>query len=255
MRAAARTFCALALVLAAGACREAAALPAPGGEILVAAASSLRELLESTAPDFRAAHPGHALRFSFEASSTLARQISHGAAFDVFLSADALTIEQVRPALDAATIRDFLSNRLALVRRRGLKDPASVPADLPARSGTIALAGPAVPAGRYARSWLSKAGVLSALEGRIVEADSVRGALAMVESGAADYAFVYRTDANLATRAELAWEDEAGSEAIQYVAAVTRRSTHPGARAYVTWLASERFQAAAGARGFTRPPS
>jgi molybdate transport system substrate-binding protein len=228
--------------------------PPPQAPLLVAAASSLRELLETTAGAFAEAHPGTRLEFSFEASSTLARKISAGAPFDVFLSADAETADRVRDALDAATVRPFLANRLALVRREGLADPARDPAELPGRSGTIALAGPAVPAGRYARAWLAQAGILDALAPRIVSADNVRAALALVDSGAADYGFVYATDAPAARRASVAWTDESGrGPPIRYVAGVLSRSRAPAAHDYVGFLAGERFLAAAEVRGFRRP--
>ena len=69
------------------------------GELLIGAASSLREVLTATAPDFEAAHPGTDVRFSFEASSSIARQIDAGARFDVFLSADEPTIARVTDRL------------------------------------------------------------------------------------------------------------------------------------------------------------
>jgi molybdate transport system substrate-binding protein len=243
------------LLLPAGACGD----PADSekaqheGEISVAAASSLRELLTSTAPIFEKEHPGSRLRFSFEASSALARKIPEGAPFDAFLSADADSMDRVVSEIDPATRAPFLSNRLALVRRAGLPNPAPSPKHLAAREGNIAIAGPAVPAGKYARAYLEKAGLLPALLPRFVEADSVRAALALVESGAADYGFVYETDTHAARTAKTLWIDTGreGPE-IRYVAAVLSRTRAPQARAYARWLRSDRFLSAAEALGFLR---
>jgi molybdate transport system substrate-binding protein len=239
-----------------GACGDGAAGASapPPDAVLVAAASSLRELLEATAPGFLGGRPSARVTFSFEASSTLARKIEHGARFDVFVSADQESIEQVRGDLDAATIAPVLANRLALVRRDDLLSPVSSLEGLRDAPGRIAVAGPAVPAGRYARTFFSRIGLLEALEPRFVEAHSVRGALALVESAAADYAVVYETDTRNARRAVLAWSDRAGrSPEVRYVAAVLDRSRSPAARAYAAFLRSEPFLAAAEAAGFRRP--
>src|SRR5207248_7801439 len=61
----------------------------------------------------------------------------------------------------------------------------------------------AVPAGVYAREALQRAGLWDALQPRIVPCENVRAALAAVESGAAEAAIVYATDARLAKRARV----------------------------------------------------
>jgi molybdate transport system substrate-binding protein len=248
---------ALALLIAAsiGACgkpRDADADPAR--EIVIAAASSLRELLTTAAPAFEAEHPGVKLRFSFEASSTLARQIQEGAGFDVFLSADMDTVDRVRKEVDPESITPFLSNQLALMVRAGLADAPKTPQDLVRLPGKIALAGPEVPAGKYARAYLRKAGLLDVLAPRVVNAESVRAALAFVESGAADYAWVYRSEATVARNAHIAWiATGADDPGIVYVAAVISGSASPVARDYVRWLRTDHFLTDAERLGFRRP--
>jgi molybdate transport system substrate-binding protein len=57
---------------------------------------------------------------------------------------------------------------------------------------------------------------------------SVRAALVAVESGAADAAIVYRTDARLSTRASIAWLVPADrGPKVVYPAAIVRTSTQP----------------------------
>ena len=100
----------------------------------------------------------------------------------------------------------------------------------------------------------AKIGVLDALAPRFAHTDSVRSALALVESGAADYAFVYETDVAVATRAKVVWTDAAGvGPKVRYFAAVVRGSTTPAAAGYVAFLKAAPFQEAARAKGFAAP--
>lgn len=246
--------------------------PDAGDGLSLAAASSLRDLLERTLPEFRPAGRALDLRVSYAASSTLSRQIEEGARFDVFLSADAFNLDRLGPLVDSSTRRVFLGNTLVLVGRAGLEPPPADPAALAGRPLSVALAGPAVPAGRYARAWLEQAGLLAALESRLVVADSVRATLALVESGAADCGFVYLTDARAARHAQLLWSAPPGAGAragtsagtsagqgsgaeIAYVAAALGASTSPWADAFLDWLGGETCLAAALEAGFLPPPA
>jgi molybdate transport system substrate-binding protein len=236
----------------AGAGRAASsARPAPS--LTIAAAASLRELLEATQSDFAASHDGAKLSFSFEASSALSRKIEEGGAFDAFLSADAANVDRLKERVEASTRRVFLANRLALVGRSDLASPPSDPAALAAGTWSLALAAPAVPAGKYARAYLEQQGLTVALTPRITNADDVRAALALVEAGTVDLAFVYLSDAKIAKNSKLLWtaprEEDPG---IAYVAAAVR-GAQPAAAAYVEWLGSEPFLKQAEALGFERP--
>ena len=243
---------------AGSAAKAPAAAPAPPGataELGVAAAASLRELLEGTRASFSQAHGGAQLQISFDASSTLSRQIEQGAPFDVFLSADSDSVDRLGDSVKADTRRVFLSNRLALVGRSDLPAPVPAqPSDLAGSTLTIAMAGPAVPAGRYARAYLTKISLLAALEPRVVTADSVKAAMALVEAGTADCGFVYVTDAHAAKNARLLWtappEDDPG---IAYVAAQVTASTSALAPEFLEWIRGAEFQKAAQALGFQPP--
>lgn len=250
-----------ALLLLAAACGDAAAPKAAGATaapgkptetLTVAAAASLRDLLTATATDFQAAH-GVMPSVSFEASSMLSRQIEEGGSFDAFLSADAANVDRLGDKVDAATRKVFLGNTLAMVGRKDLASPPADPAALAAGTWSIALAGPAVPAGKYARTYLEKHGLLTGLQSRITNADDVRAALALVESGTVDTAFVYLTDARMAKQSPLLWQaPPADDPGIAYVAAAVHGG-HDLGRVYVEWLGSEAFLKRADALGFLRP--
>jgi molybdate transport system substrate-binding protein len=226
--------------------------------ITVSAAVSLTDALSAIAAEYGKAGRG-TVRFNFGASNVLARQIVEGAPVDLFISADEGQMEVVaRASLVTEGSRiDLLGNQLAVVvpsdRPRTFSSIAQI-ADPAFRR--IALGDPAaVPAGVYAKQYLEKEGLWKAIEARVVPSASVRAALAAVESGGADAAIVYRTDARTAARATVAWvvPVERGPR-IVYPAALVRGSKN-GAEAarFMDYLRS-----AAAARlftrfGFTRP--
>jgi molybdate transport system substrate-binding protein len=202
-------------------------LPSPP-PITVSAAVSLTDALTAIGSDYATAARG-TVRFNFGASNVLARQIAAGAPVDLFISADDAQMNAVAQAgmVREGTRVDLLSNQLAVVvpsdRQRtfaGIRDLAD-----PAFK-RVAIGDPAaVPAGVYARQYLEKEGLWGAVQPRIVPTGSVRAALAAVESGAADAAIVYRTDARTALRATVAWVvPTAAGPRIVYPAAVIQGS-------------------------------
>ena len=173
------------------ACSESADGPGPGPVVL--GASSLQESLEEVGKAWAA--EGHAAPvLSFAASSALARQVEQGAPADLFVSADEEWMDKLegQNLLRAGTRGDILTNQLVLVTRKG--GTVRRLADL--RDGKLALADPgAVPAGKYAKAALESLGQWQAVEAKVVPAENVRAALALVERGEAALGIVYTTDA------------------------------------------------------------
>lgn len=221
--------------------------PAPR-TVKVGAASSLRDLLTPGVAGFLVQEMPMQVSLSFDASSTLSRQVEAGGTHDVILSADAECIDRLGNKVVASTRRVFLTNRLALVGPEGTAGFDGIPG-----TAKIAIAGPEVPAGKAWRKYLGRTGRLAALEGRLVTADSVRGALALFQSRAVDYALVYATDVQEAGRAHVAWEPPDGP-VTEYVAAVVAARDTPWARKFVEWLGSKGFQDDARKLGFGAPP-
>lgn len=239
----------IALCLAAAMAAQGAPESRP---ITVSAAISLTNVLTAIAADYANAGRG-AVRFNFGASNILARQIVQGAPVDLFISADESQMDILaREGLltDGSRV-DLLGNQLAVVvpndRSRTFASIAQI-ADPAVRR--IAIGDPAaVPAGVYAKQYLEKEGLWPAVQSRIVPTTSVRAALAAVESGAADAAVVYRTDARVALRATIALVVplERGPR-IVYPAAVMRASKNgEEARRFLDFL-----RGAAAARSFQR---
>lgn len=203
------------------------------GPILVSAAISLSDALQEIASVYERA--GHApVRFNFAGSNVLARQIVNGAPADLFLSADELQMDyaQQRGAIDPSTRIPLLRNRLAVVVPRGRTTPVKDPKSL-ASVSRIAIADPAaVPAGVYARQFLMKAGVWNELQSKLLPLANVRAALVAAESGGADAAIVYDSDAATSQRISTAFT-VTGDYApdIVYPAAIVSRSTHKASAA------------------------
>ena len=213
----------------------------PGRGPLVLAAASLQEALNDAADAW--ARQGHARPvLSFAASSTLARQAASGAPADLFFSADREWMDYLddRGLLVAGTRRDVLGNRLVIVARAGtagrLRNRAEIARTLAA--GPLAMADPdGVPAGRYGKAALVSLGVWDAVASRVVRAENVRAALALVERGAAPFGIVYATDARAAKGVRVAGTFPAASHPpIVYPLARLAASTHPDAEGFRRFL-------------------
>lgn len=172
----------------------------PARPPLVLAASSLEEAMNDAASDW--ARRGHARpTISFAASSALARQLTAGGHADLFASADTDWMDAVeqRGLLAPGTRATLARNRLVVVARAGRRGVAGLRGAALARvlgSGPLAMADPqSVPAGKYGRAALVRLGAWTGVAPRVVRAENVRAALALVVRGAAPYGIVYATDA------------------------------------------------------------
>jgi len=180
-----------------------AAMPASAqtGDILVFAAASLRDALDTVAAQYRQ-DTGKAVKISYGASSALAKQIEAGAPADIFISADLDWMDYVaqRHLIVGGTRKNILGNRLVLVTAKD--DPVQVRiapgfplADL-LKGGRLAMADTnAVPAGKYGKAALEKLRVWSSVSGSIAQAENVRAALVLVSRQEAPFGIVYQTDA------------------------------------------------------------
>jgi molybdate transport system substrate-binding protein len=180
---------------------QAFAAQADKSAITVFAAASLTNVLQDLADEFTK-DSSIPIRFSFAASSTLARQIENGAPADLFFSADLEWMDylQSRQLIQPATRHDVLGNQLVLIAPLDSKIVLKIEPNFPLATvlgkGRLATGDPdSVPVGRYAQQALTKLGVWNEVSARLVRADSVRSALAFVDRGEAALGIVYVTDA------------------------------------------------------------
>ena len=229
--------------------------PQPRGPVVLAA-SSMQEALEEIAQVWEA--DGHSAPvLSFAGTSALARQIEGGAPADVFVSADGEWMDELeRSALiRPGTRADIAGNSLVLVGdpehwRDAFWDGRALAAM--SAGARIAVADTrAVPAGRYARTALESMGEWDAVEPRLVPAENVRAALALVERGQAELGIVYATDARASRKVVTLGAFAAlPAEPIRYPAAVLAASTHPDAEAFIRFLRSDEARDILAAHGF-----
>jgi molybdate transport system substrate-binding protein len=158
--------------------------------VTVFAAASLTDAFRTIGKDFEASHPGTKVELNFAGSSTLVRQIVEGAPADVFASADEESMQRAAGEVAGGT-QVFARNRLAIIVPKGNPNRVTGLADLGRDGTTVALAAPAVPAGRYAIEAFGKAGV--AVPAGSHEAD-VKAVVTRVATGEADAGIVYATD-------------------------------------------------------------
>ena len=215
--------------------------PAPR-EVDVAAAISLKEALTEVARGWEARGGEHVV-FNFAGSNVLARQIKAGAPVDVFLSADERTMDSIGDSLE--TPLPLLRNSLVVVSNRPMRALRDI-----VDADRIAIGDPsAVPAGVYAREALQREGVWNTVLPRLIPCENVRAALLAVESGVADAAIVYATDARLAKHTRVAMTID--SAKVTCPIAVVRNAKHAdAARRFVEYCRSDEGMRVFGRYGF-----
>jgi molybdate transport system substrate-binding protein len=164
--------------------------------VRIAAASDIRYALDDMAGRLRQAVPGLEVEVVYGSSGTLFAQLTNGAPFDLFLSADVEYPTQLsaRGLTLAGTEFRYADGRLAVWA------PASSPIDVENR-GMDALVDPAVahvaianpahaPYGRAAEAAMRQARVYDRVKSKIVFGENVSQALQFVQSGAAEIGVV-----------------------------------------------------------------
>ncbi|MGH8562784.1 MAG: molybdate ABC transporter substrate-binding protein [Gammaproteobacteria bacterium] len=172
---------------------------APAGELTVSAAASLTDAFKEIGRAFEAHDADTDVQFNFAASDALVQQLAAGAPIDVLATADQDSMDKAaaQKLIEPTTRTNFARNTLvAIVPADRELVPQGLP-DLERDDITrIALGNPAsVPAGRYARDALERAGRWPAIEVKIIHTQNVRQALDYVARAEVDVAFVYATDA------------------------------------------------------------
>jgi molybdate transport system substrate-binding protein len=171
--------------------------------IVVFAAASLTNVLQELGDGYTR-QTSVPVKFSFAASSAVARQIENGAPADIFFSADQEWMDylQTRRLIQPESRHDIVGNRLVLIAPADslieLKIEPRFPLLTALGKGRLAAGDPdSVPAGRYAREALTALGIWNEVSDRLTRSDSVRSALAFVDRGEAPLGIVYETDARI----------------------------------------------------------
>ena len=171
------------------------AFPAEPRSVAVAVAANMRPAFEEIAARFQAKNPGVEVKPTFGASGSFFAQISNGAPFDLFLSADAdFPAKVVEKGLADGKAFTYAYGKLVVWVPKGSKldlEGKGLAALADASVQKIAIASPELaPYGRAAKSALEKAGLYEKLQGRIVMGQSVSQTARFVQSGNAQAGFL-----------------------------------------------------------------
>ena len=228
--------------------------------VTIFAASSLGDAFSELADRFEAQSPGRRLVLNFAGSSTLATQLLQGARADVFASADEVQMQRlVAENLVADAPRAFASNHLTILVP--VDSELTDASELATPGLLLVLAGPEVPAGRYARQLLELLdrrwgeGFAAAVLANVVSNEpNVRQAAAKVALGEADAAIVYRTDARGLERVRTVTPPDAEAIAIRYpIARLTEAPQPELAAAFLAFVQSPGGLAVLARHGFAAP--
>jgi molybdate transport system substrate-binding protein len=197
-------------------------------ELTVSAAASLQDALNDIKTAFEKEHPNIKLVYNFGASGALQQQISQGAPVDLFLSAAEDKFDQLvkEGLIEKGT--DLVGNEIVLVVPKDSDKGIKAFKDI-TKAENISIGTPeSVPAGKYAKETLENVNVWREIEGKVVYAKDVRQVLTYVETGNVDAGIVYKTDALISPKVEVAAEADENTHApITYPAGVIKNSAHP----------------------------
>lgn len=206
--------------------------------VTVLAAASLTEVLTELG----------GATFSFAGSQQLVAQVEAGAPVDVVATADPEAMERLVRAGLVDAPQTFARNRLAIAVEPGNPERIAGMGDLARPGLKVVLADPSVPAGRYARQALDRAGV--AVRPVSLELD-VKAVARKVEAGEADAGIVYATDVSATARVDI--PDAANVVATYPVAVVRATGDRAGAEAFVRRLLGDAGRSALVGHGFVLP--
>jgi molybdate transport system substrate-binding protein len=172
--------------------------------LLVVVAASSRDAVNEIAKHY-ARETGIEIKLVNDDSSKLATQIVNGAPADLFLSANEKWGRFVQEEGFAVESKPLLGNSLVLIVPKGNRAKITTPNDLlRPEVRKVALAGPNVPAGIYARQALVHWQLWEPLDSqkKIVSGENVRVTLAYVERGEVEAGIVFGTDAKISNQVE-----------------------------------------------------
>lgn len=181
-----------------------------GSTVRVYAAASLSNAVTEIARRYEKQYPSIKVVLVFAASSSLARQIETGAPADIFFSADQDWMNYLvkKQKIARSQVKPLLTNELVLIipLQRQQSFQASSQFNFAQSFQGYVCTGQmeSVPVGKYAKQSLTNLKWLKGLQGRIVETDSVRSALAFVERGECQAGMVYKTDALQSKKVKIA---------------------------------------------------
>jgi len=223
----------------------------------VAAADDLRQAIPILAVGFR--HGGGAeVDASSGTSGELAGQIRQGAPFDVFLSADRKSVDDLagQGLIRPDSVRPYARGRLVMVVNRLSAAKVESMADLARPEvARIAIADPGTePYGIAARQALTRSDLWGGLGSKIVRAETAGRALQLVRSGRAEVGFVGRAIADVREARIVPIPAPSYDPIVQCLGIVSGTGDPAGAGSFVDFVLGEVGQGMLRDLGFSRAP-
>jgi molybdate transport system substrate-binding protein len=239
-----------ALVLAA--CGDDSSGAGSPAEIKVFAAASLTAAFTELGAQFAAVDGGTRVSFNFAGSQALATQIQQGAPADVFASADVPNMDKVRDLVGDPQV--FAGNLLQIVVEKGNPKGVKGLDDLAGSDLKVVLAAEEVPAGKYAKQILDRAGVSVRPVSR---EDNVKAVVTKVSLGEADAGIAYVTDVTAGDDKVEGVDipEEQNVVATYPIATVKASKAQDEAQAFMDLVRSDLGQQVLEDHGFLPPPT
>ena len=165
--------------------------------LTISAASSLQNVLEELAAEYKNQNPKTVLRFNFGASGSLAQQIEQGAPVDLFISASEEKFEQLEEKKLIDEGKSLVGNELVLITPlQNSLNMTGFDSLTNNKLEKIAIGTPStVPAGVYGKQVLQHFSLWDKVEKKVVYAKDVSQVLTYVETENVQAGIVYKTDA------------------------------------------------------------
>jgi len=224
--------------------------------ITIFAAASLQNAITELAQNYTD-ETGIKVHVSVAGTSTLARQIQHGAPADIFISANKSWVDHLlnRKLLNPNSVSVIAKNSMVLVSRTGVDSDVSVLEgrwDLNSLIVTAMIG--SVPAGIYAKEVLEHYGLWETLQNQVVQTDNVRSALRLVELGQVDFGLVYLSDAVASKDVQIVERlPESSHSSIEYHVALVGTETHGDVKNLFDIILSNTFAELLHENGFVLP--
>ena len=238
---------------------------ARAGEVIVAAASDLSFAIKELAASFEKT-TGYSVKLSLGSSGNFHAQITNGAPFDVFLSADLSYVRDLekRGLTEPGSSHIYAIGRIVLWVPRNSPiriESAGMKALLDPLARKIAIANPEhAPYGRAAVEAMKKAGVYDAVKSRLVLGENISQAAQFVHSRAADIGIIALSLASSDTMKEggRSWEIPMNSyprmeQGVVILKQASKSGHSAAAQAFLQALRSEPGRAILRRYGFTSP--
>src|SRR5690625_2207678 len=166
-------------------------------QLTVYAAISLSDVLIELKDTFEQQNDHVEIIYNFGGSGTLAQQIQQGAPVDMFISANEQWMDQLQTEqlIVSESLTTIAYNELVFIGSNSEQADKPLEHYLTREDFSLAIGHPdTVPAGKYAKQILDHYNLYDSLREQIIFAKDVRQVLTYVETGNADYGFVYKSD-------------------------------------------------------------